>query len=126
MTDSESPEDQLDLNDPAIFAVLQRGMAAARARDAALTELEKVEVIGAEAEVRLKQARARRAQHRAAAEPERQRMSLKERETKRRIRIGLAIFTPAFLVGALLLAPWVIPSTGFAGALAYLWRGGGG
>ncbi len=106
--------------DPAFLAAV----AGARAREAALDELGKVSVLGAEAKVRLQRAQADEAKHRAAKEPERQLMALRERETRRRIQIGMAVFAPAFLVAALLLAPWVIPPAGIAAALAHLRRSG--
>jgi hypothetical protein len=121
VADSESPEEQFDLIDPAFFAAGASKAATARAR-AGLTEFEKLELADTEADIRMKLAQVREARSRAAAEPERQQMALTERETNRRIRIGLALFAPAFLTLALLLAPWVIPPTGIAAAFACLRR----
>jgi hypothetical protein len=126
VTDSGSPENQFDLNDPQWFAAGAFKAATARAR-ARLTEFEKLELIDTEADIRLKQAQVDEARFRAAMEPERQRMSLKERKTRLGILIGMAIFTPAYLVAVLLATPDMIPATGIwaviTAAFAYLWRG---
>jgi hypothetical protein len=97
--------------------------ASARTREAELPKFDEIGIRKAEAEARIRAARATRAEHRAAMEPDRQRMALRERETRRVLAIVLALFAMAFLTGVLLLAPWVIPSTGIAAVLAYLWRG---
>ncbi|HEX3240634.1 MAG TPA: hypothetical protein VHR18_10935 [Solirubrobacterales bacterium] len=123
MTESESPEDQFNLEDPMFFVAYAQKVAETRTRDRRLTDREKVTIAGEEEEVKLKRAKVREARDRAMMELSRQRMTLQERKTHLWITVGLAVFTPLFLVGALLLAPWVIPSTtGIGGAFAYLWR----
>lgn len=121
MTSTESPKDSYDL-DPVLFSGFERMSARARTAQPELPGLDESAAQATDAEVRIREAEAREAEYRAEFLPQRQRLALLERKTKLAMGVLATLFAMAYLVGALLLAPWILPPTGLAAAVAYRWR----
>jgi Flp pilus assembly protein TadB len=121
VTDPGSPDDRHRL-DPVLFAAFERMSAKVREERAELPEISEFESRVTTAEARIREAEARTAESRADFEPQRQRLALAERRTRLAMSVVATLFAMAYLVGALLIAPWVLPPTGIAAAVAYRWR----
>lgn len=97
-------------------------LARARTAERKLAEIEESERRLTAADARIREAKAKKAESRASFEAERQRQAIIDRKTKRRMGVLLTVFSMAYLAGALLVFPWIVPTTGVAAALAYRWR----